>query len=379
MLWNLTLNDTTQKQILPHLHQTDKLLTRVATNLSATQKESQIYCMPDLGIPHNATRVLGGFYTGAYYAWDCDVPFVAVDSTVNVCGTGVYKLKEPITPEDFHSRVTHVFSENTKYTWNYDKGNHLVMLAHSNGKYGLEEGQYLVVHASAIEYKNDLKQGLYPVEGNWYYDKIKTEYDKTSNRYLRYIKGRTAEKFYRIAASLKDFNEQRNIDFAHFVLEDLYEKELIRVSHYGIPTVNSVCIGCHWENRPYPLLTAPGQNIFLISPNDRQHSDNIVHKEGSKLFLSPHGLGVEFTDSHHQISYQKNNVCIGEKAFYMGDSIHIDTDSRIRCSNSTYDNLYTTVSTINQLFNGTIIGELEQICAITKRGFSVYQQNTISI
>ena len=41
----------------------------------------------------------------------------------------------------------------------------------------------MIVHASAIELKKDnLKYGLYPIPGNWYYDDIQTEYDIESNR-----------------------------------------------------------------------------------------------------------------------------------------------------------------------------------------------------
>lgn len=87
---NYTLNDPTQQMLLPHLKITEELLSRVATKLSGQKKYAEITAMPDLGIAHNCTRMMGGFFTGARYVWDSTVPFVPVDATVNVCGTAVF-------------------------------------------------------------------------------------------------------------------------------------------------------------------------------------------------------------------------------------------------------------------------------------------------
>ena len=153
MITNFSLNDPTQEEILRHLGITSKLLNTVATKLSGKPKESMIYVMPDLGIAQNGTRMLGGFYTGACYTWDSDVPFVPVDTTVNVCGTAVYKLKKRISTEEFKKRLDDVMnnretylsyakthlphkilnsidvSDKSKFFWNYNVGNHFVILA----------------------------------------------------------------------------------------------------------------------------------------------------------------------------------------------------------------------------------------------------------
>ena len=156
MIINFSLNDTTQKEILKHLETTSHLLGKVGTKLSGKQKESVIYAMPDLGIAQNGTRMLGGFYTGACYTWDSDIPFVPVDTTVNVCGTAVYKLKEKITRQEFKKRLddvmknretyleyanTHLPSQilksidvddESKFFWNYNVGNHFAIIAEQN-------------------------------------------------------------------------------------------------------------------------------------------------------------------------------------------------------------------------------------------------------
>lgn len=115
MITNFSLNDNTQKEILKHLEITSELLSKVGTKLSETQKESMIYTMPDLGIAQNGTRMLGGFYTGACYSWDSDIPFIPVDATVNVCGTAVYKLKQSITVQEFKERLDRVMSNRETY------------------------------------------------------------------------------------------------------------------------------------------------------------------------------------------------------------------------------------------------------------------------
>ncbi len=41
-----------------------------------------------------------------------------------------------------------------KFYWNYDVGNHFVILAKQNGESSeFPEGQYMIIHASAIELK----------------------------------------------------------------------------------------------------------------------------------------------------------------------------------------------------------------------------------
>ena len=135
---NYTLNDPTQQMLLPHLKTTEELLSRVATKLSGVKKYAEITAMPDLGIAHNCTRMMGGFFTGARYTWNSTVPFVPVDATVNVCGTAVFKLKSEISVQNFLERVEKVLADRTKYTWNYTNGNHFISLCCSDGEYGTE-------------------------------------------------------------------------------------------------------------------------------------------------------------------------------------------------------------------------------------------------
>ena len=401
MITNFSLNDNTQKEILKHLKTTSKLLSKVGTKLSETQKESMIDAMPDLGIAQNGTRMLGGFYTGACYSWNSDVPFVPVDTTVNVCGTTVYKLNQNITVQEFQKRLDNVMQNRDtylKYTsthlpsqildsidleradkfyWNYNVGNHFAILAEQNDDNSeLTEGQYMIVHASAIELKKDnLKYGLYPVEGNWYYDDIKTIYDDNENRYLRYIYGKKAVQFAELASMLQKINKDRNRYFCKTVLGELAGEEVINLSHYGMPTNNAVCIGCQWEQEDFTLLTAPGNDIFLVHPNVT--APNTIDLNNKKITLTPHGCGVMLKNSSDTIKYLNDGILIGNKHFKKGESINIGNDVSVRTNNIDSKHVKQHIETVLDRCPGTIYGQMHQLFARTKYGDFDYTKRVI--
>ena len=401
MITNFSLNDNTQKEILKHLETTSKLLSKVGTKLSETQKESMIYAMPDLGIAQNGTRMLGGFYTGACYSWNSDVPFVPVDTTVNVCGTTVYKLNQNITVQEFQKRLDNVMQNRDtylkyasthlpsqildsidleradKFYWNYNVGNHFAILAEQNDDNSeLTEGQYMIVHASAIELKKDnLKYGLYPVEGNWYYDDIKTIYDDNENRYLRYIYGKKAVQFAELASMLQKINTDRNRYFCKTVLGELAGEEVINLSHYGMPTNNAVCIGCQWEQEDFTLLTAPGNDIFLVHPNVT--APNTIDLNNKKITLTPHGCGVMLKNSSDTIKYLNDGILIGNKHFKKGESINIGNDVSVRTNNMDSKHVKQHIETVLDRCPGTIYGQMHQLFARTKYGDFDYTKRVI--
>lgn len=398
MIINFSLNDDTQKKIMEHMETTSGLLSAVATELSGKRKESKIYAMPDLGIAQNGTRMLGGFYTGACYTWDSDIPFVPVDATVNVCGTAIYKLNKNITTDEFKKRLDKVMNDkNTyiryatthlpsqifnsievndekKFFWNYNVGNHFAILAEQKqGTTEIPAGQYMIVHASAIELKKDnLKYGLYPVPGNWYYDDINTMYDEKKNRYLRYIKGDKAIKFFKIANILQAINKDRNRYFCKEVLGELCGEEIVNISHYGMPTNNSVCIGCQWEQEDFTLLTAPGNDIYLVHPNLK--SLNTIDCGEKKITLTPHGCGTELRNNKDTIQYINGGIVIGNKFFKKGQSIDIGKDVNVRTINMSSEDLGNYVYGILGKCPGQIYGKMKQLFARTKYGDFDYSE-----
>ncbi len=401
MVTNFSLNDNTQKEILKHLETTSKLLSKVGTELSETQKESIIYAMPDLGIAQNAMRMLGGFYTGACYSWDSDVPFIPVDATVNVCGTSVYRLKHKISVQEFKKRLNKVMTNREtylkyatthlpsqildsidleradKFYWNYNVGNHFVILAEQYGENSkLPEGQYMIVHASAIELKKDnLKYGLYPVEGNWYYDDIQTIFDDKENRYLRYIYGKKAVQFSELANVLQRINKDRNRYFCKEVLGELASEEVINLSHYGMPTNNAICIGCQWEQEDYNLLTAPGNDIYLVHPN--LSSENTIKLKDKQITLTPHGCGVMLKNSSDTIEYLDDGILIGNRHFKKGESINIGNDVAVRTNGMYQEQLKQHIEKILGRCPGTVYGQMHQLFAKTKYGDFDYTKRDI--
>ena len=392
MIRNFSLNDNTQKEILKHLEITSKLLSKVGTKLSGTQKESMIYAMPDLGIAQNGTRMLGGFYTGACYLWNSDVPFIPVDATVNVCGTAVYKLNQSITVQEFKERLNRVMSNRgtylkyatthlppqildsidleraDKFYWNYNVGNHFAILAEQKEDNAeLQKGQYMIVHASAIELKKDnLRYGLYPVEGNWYYDDIETIYDDRENRYIRYIYGKKAVQFAELANILQRINKDRNRYFCKEVLDELAGEEIINLSHYGMPTNNAICIGCQWKQENFILLTAPGNDIYLVHPE--LSYENTIKLEDKSITLTPHGCGVRLKNSSDTIEYLDEEILIGNKHFKQGESINIGNDVLVRTDGMYSKQVKRHIEKVLDKCPGTIYGKMHQLFARTKYG-----------
>ncbi len=356
---DLTLHDDTQKEIIKHLRITEKLLSVVTTKLSHHPKKAEITALPDLGISRNVTRMMGGFFTGASYSWECDIPFIPIDATVNACGTAIYKLKEEIKITEFLKRALKELEDKSKYQWNYTTGNHFIILAQGIGEYGLEDGYYMIVHASAAEFKYE-KNGLYPNENVWYQNEIQKEVDENSSRYLRYITGDSSIRFYQIAKELLTFNKERNRYFGQRVLgSKFYEKEIVNINHYGMPNDHTICIGAHFEKKEYPLLTSFQKPIYLITPNQ----DTFTY--------SPHGLGLYLEKP--KIQYKENKIEISGKIFSYGESIEIGVDA-INRQSSENDSLEDYVKKIQKTCNGNITGKLYQIASISKDGIKVFQK-----
>ncbi len=350
MIKNLSLNDKTQINILEHLKDTERLLEM------ASGSEVEITLMADGCPAHNVSRMLDGHFTGTVTKiLNPKEPFVPVGTTVNVCGVAIYKLRHEISVEDFKSRVYSAMELSPEpYTWNnFNRGNHFVSLMYSDGKLGLEQGQYLVVHASANEYRNQ----LYPNKGVWYEDQIKTvTLPDNPVRSLHYITGTSAEKFYNIAKNLLEFNRARNTAFCKAVITDIADCEILNIQHYGMPDANTICIGVQWETDSIvPLLTGPGKNIYLVKP-----------AEGTKYF--PHGFGLEIYDG--DIHYTGDGgICVGTKILYPKDSLSIGADAFVRSDKTPLD---ICVKKILEKNPANIVAELKQIASISARGFEVW-------
>ncbi|MCG5460104.1 hypothetical protein PSH03_005906 [Micromonospora sp. PSH03] len=291
--------DSTQLQLLPELKRTEELLGWASSEASGRSCDAEIVTMPDLGVPHNVRRIHGGFLTGALYRWESSVPFVPVDTTVNLCGVSMFRTNAEFADRQSFAnaveRAKAIVERDSSFSWNFDTGNHFVILAEVREDGALPRGRYLVLHASAAEFKKQYN-GLYPAPGNWYSDNIRT-FQAKDGRYLRYISGKSAENFGRIVNMLESYQRQRQRMCAELVVGGAgLGEEILSVLHYGMPDSNSVAIGCQWLPAIQPiylLLTRPSEPIYLIEASSG--GDNEVATQHGARMLTPHGLGVEAT------------------------------------------------------------------------------------
>lgn len=362
---NKSLNDATQRALIPHIQHTQELLERVVSELNAGNGGAEITIMPDFGISSNPIRMNGGFFTGMFIHWESQVPFIPVDTTVNGCGVSVYLLHDIMPNEEFFKRTKYAekyFSE-FSFNWNFERGNHFI-------SYGITDSgePCAVFHASADEFKHSIENhSLYPEKNVWYADDIKT-IRSDNGRYLRYISGVSAEKFCTSAANLSQINERRMDLAAELVFGNCLKEKLLYISHYGMPDDHSVAIGCSWHKGTYVLLTALGKDIYLVNPD--------LKSIASKYVLNPHGFGVELA-SPCDISYQRhgelhlNGISISDKTQILATNLQC-----VRGSSFNDGHIREHIDRILKLCPGTISKIIHQRASVSSAGALEFQGNT---
>lgn len=363
---NLTLGDRTQEHIASHLVGTEQMLARAASKVSGKDRGAQITAMPDLGLPHNVRRILGGFFTGAVYNWESDIPLVPVDATVNSCGVSMFKLRNDISSKEEFDRMLAAAIKKSKdqssYIWNFASGNHFVIYGEVKDSKTLPDGKYVTMHSSASEFKSQ-HNGLYPTAGNWYADNIETIEDGQTGRYIRYVQGRTAERFAQIAELLETFNKIRHRYFAEIIFgAGNIEQEVSNEQHYGMPTTDSVAIGCQWSRENMLLLlTAPEKPIFLVKPTEGQQND--VQVGSKKLLLYPHGLGKR-SNQPLDMAFSLAALQMNGKTFEPDSSIKDDKSFQLRnfeLTEAAGNNVPQIIADILRICPAEILGKMYQI------------------
>jgi len=333
---NLAKIDETQHELSRHAAETEKLLMRAVSRISGVEKRADVWLMPDLGVSYSVERMYGGFFTGMVAKWDCNEPFIPVDSTMNVCAVGVYRVDGGIdTAKEFLKKIESLQQakhNECSYEWNFDSGNHFITLADVSAGQGMPMGRYLVLHSSACEFKSQ-RNGLYPKAGNWYADRIEVIEDKTSGRHLRFLHGVPAERFFRQARLLIDYNRIRLNYFAETIMEGSRVEEYSYQPHYGMPDEYSVAIGCQWLSGAVPclLLTAPGEDLLMIEPIS--DGSNQIRLGGLNCILMPHGLGVSAQRSLN-IAYRPDGLQINGSYFESHASLKNNPTFSIRGTTS---------------------------------------------
>lgn len=352
----MTFDDNTQKSILPHLQITEHLIIEAIEKESGKMGDANIIAMPDLGFANNAIRMRGGFFTGMYVNWNSEIPFVPVDATVNSCGVSIFSLRSEISLEEFKSRISDTKKRINQlgYNWNFERGNHFISLCHD-----YLNNYYLVMHASADEYKKEKhNESLYPIQGGWYFDEIKTVY--TKDRYLRYICGSQALKFTQIAKRLENINHDRMNSIASMMASNYLKEEVIYVSHYGMPSSSSVSIGCTWNLDESILLSRPGNDIYIVKNKNPE----------SSLWLTPHGFGSHIASSN--ILYRQCNLEINGVTIIRDEDVALLKGKVIRGEKFSTEQIEKYVCKILEKTNAIITNRFHPIITINKDGITLY-------
>ncbi|HEX8690051.1 MAG TPA: hypothetical protein VF729_07395, partial [Solirubrobacterales bacterium] len=154
---DLTLRDRTQHALIPRLERTEAMLARAASLENSVSCDAEVVALSDLGVATNVDRMIGGFFTGALYRWEGTVPIVPVDATVNVCSVSIHEIRSaPSSQTEFLSLIESArrrCEAETEFQWNLAEGNHFVSLGRISDCAAIPDGDYLVLHASASEYK----------------------------------------------------------------------------------------------------------------------------------------------------------------------------------------------------------------------------------
>ena len=353
------LKDSTQERILPHLSITEQFICSVGKRLSGHNVDCVITAMEDLGLSHNIMRMRGGFYTGIFVRWNCDGPFIPVDSTVNSCGVSVYAVNGKMSYHDFKSRIENAEKELTLegMKCNFNIGNHFISFCFDEAT----EQHYLLIHASDNTYKFGEK-GLYPREDTWYYKKIRVE--TNGDRYLRYIDGRDAETFFYHYKESEKSNPIRNDRIADAILKGIKFQEVLYTQHYGMPDISSLAIGCQWQGNKLVLLTSEGKDIFIIE-----------EKTPRKVTAFPHGFGVKVNGICWDINYTSNNFQINSINFPNNDDTFWKLFTKTRNSDKVVDEQF--VRYFLRTRNIHIKAQLHQLYSYSITGFHSFKEGAL--
>lgn len=366
---NVILNDDpTQIKLIEFCKQTEFILTKVLRELDKSS-ECKIHTSLDLGFPHDLIRIAGGFPTGSIVEWECNIPFVPVDTTVNICTGSIFEISNidyDVLTESYFKKFQDRINASS-YNFNYNRGNHFMIFAKSEntGK------QYLLLHSSASEFKKQYN-GLYPVKGNWYYDDLKIY--SYGNRYLRYITGTKAEMFFRIAKQIETYNSLRQEFIAHSLVNNIGTLNNPKhYHHYYMPNNSSVVIGSYLanENEVVPIFTSVGLPIFMFKV--KANTINRINFKGKTKYITPHGWGKK------SIINPNIDINVGEGLFTLNEvKQKIDVDSSLRNHPDLKIRGFSTDSnSVNYFFNlvrGQLVGDVLdkycQIISLTKYGFN---------
>jgi hypothetical protein len=318
----------------------------------------------DLGIPYDVLRLAGGFATGCLAEWECRVPVVPVDTTMNIDTSSVFWLDgDPAevftegTVDTLRGRIT----KDSSYEWNFDRGNHFILTCRreSDGRYAL------LLHSNEKEFKDQFN-GLCPTPGNWFADSVRV-FD--GERRIRLLIGEKAELFADLAQMLLQFNILRHRFMATMLLDGrIGVVEEYHKHHYFMPTPTSAAIGCYLcePDEEVPVFSAVGRPIAMFQPSVGG-LNALRLLTGEDRLLVPHGWGMSASRSLH-VTQSASHLTVNGRTYDLipGVSLldHPDVAPRLFAGG-----MREFLAAIRKHTPGRLVTELVQTASYSRHGF----------
>ncbi|WP_162637277.1 hypothetical protein [Streptomyces griseorubiginosus] len=359
--------DLAQKFLIPHLEQTERVFRSALRELDSNA-ECRITPAADLCFPHDVVRLAGGFATGCLVEWQCSVPVIPIDTTVNVDTSSVFWLSgdtADLWSTTQFDELRELLEGSSSYEWNFHKGNHFIasVLRSSDGQPGI------VIHSNEKEFKYQYN-GLMPVPGNWYMDDIVVH--RSEGRYIRLLVGPKATLFSQIALDLEAFNVNRHRFLATMLTEGRAEiRSEYHKQHYYMPSPNSVAIGCYLcePGEVVPVFSRPGADIHLFEC--REGGQNRIDLlNGGKSLIVPHGWGKTL-DSEVSIRLGEKAVSVNGMDFEVAPKVTLGVHPNliVRKFSSDPSNPDSIYARMSHHTPGTVVNSLRQVSSYSKAGF----------
>ena len=370
-LENYLTPDDTQKVLLPYLRETEAMLEDIVRQHDRSGW-AKVVPSVDLGFSSNVVRMAGGFFAGALYDWSCSVPIVPIDASVNTCTCSVFTLSdfdESMSGGEFTRIVEKINLIGAKegYSFNFKSYNHFFTVAKDEDK-----NYYILIHTSARE-GIDNTFGLYPGgDRTWFTNEIKTVFNPSKTRYMRYIRGNPAVRLIDYSMKFKQFNEHvhRFIAGEFGSICGATVRQLIMRHLYGMPTSSSIAIGTFAvdlfdSNLLVPVFPGKGDSpICLFRLSDEQNHTYRLAGTSSEYVTVPYSYGSMFSGirdiSIEQPVSAQNNVLLidcGSKTFrFPVSSSERISDMQEKCMRE-----YSNVMTFLGMNNTHFVGNIEKV------------------
>ena len=312
------LNDLTQKVLLPYIFETNNLINK-AIHLYDDNGFGTIIPTFDLGFTYNTARLAGGFTTGMLVDWQSKVPFVPIDMTIKECSVSIIELgtffQEHLNGFD-GKRIGNILDVLRKkgYSYNFKTGNHFITLCTD-----FNNNCYLVIHSGDDSYRDD-SVGVYPSDKVWYNSLIKTLYNDSHTRYIKYLVDEPAERFIEFALSNRNNVHMFHLEFANMLYSINCEEHFCNTyQHYGFHSEHTAVLGACLvpDNSVFPVLSNQGLPILLVRSTPDMWS---VEIDNVRYSVFPHGWGQEIKN------ISRINVLDGKMQFILSNGLLFETE-----------------------------------------------------